>query len=254
MILAAGAGTRLRPLTDRIPKALIEVGGRPLLGWVMESLVRGGINRVVVNAHHHEDRIRTYLRENAPPNVRVGFSPEPDGPYDTGGGLFAAARFFRYDWPFILHNVDVLSDIPMDWLLDEHMRARGRQVATPDRPMGKLLASVAVQARDSSRQLLFDDQGLMGWENRGSKSSPPGSHLVREPIGELARYSFTGIHVLESDVFRLSQRSGAFSIITLYLELAKEGWVIEPVVVSSYNWMDVGTPERLEEARRLYGP
>jgi NDP-sugar pyrophosphorylase family protein len=216
------------------------VGGRPLLGWVMERMVEAGANRIIVNTHHHEDQIRAYLHANAPADAEIAISPEPDGPYETGGGLFAAAHLFREDTPFLLHNVDVLSQIPLDEVFAAHAAAHDRADAKP-------VASLAVQSRDAKRRLLFDDLGLMGWENRGSDRARDGSHQVREPVGKLTRWSFTGIHVLEPRVFELSDRTGGFSIITLYLELAQQGHSILPVDVSAHNWIDVGTRERLEE-------
>lgn len=245
MILAAGAGTRLRPLTDRVPKALIEVADRPLLAHVIDRLVEAGATRIVINTHHHEEQIRTFLAGNTPQHVEIAISPEPEGPYDTGGGLFAAAPLFKGDGPFLLHNVDVLSRIPLDALLAAH-------VAAEDHEEGRLVASLAVQARDASRQLLFDTRGLMGWENRGSEGEVQASHHVREPIGALERWSFAGIHVLEPRIFDLSDRTGAFSIITLYLELARQGHSILPVDMSPHDWIDVGTSERLDEARALF--
>ncbi len=264
MILAAGAGTRLHPLTDRIPKALVEVGGRPLLGLVIERVVGAGAKRIVVNTHHHEEQIGDYLRDNAPEGVDIALSSEPDGPYDTGGGLFAAAPLFREEGPFLLHNVDVLSSIPLDGLVEEHLAARARMEGVLRRPTDavagtegaeapprrSLVASLAVQARDAKRRLLFDDLGLMGWENWGSDRAAEGLHRVRDPVGDLRRWSFTGIHVVEPGIFGLSDRTGTFSIITLYLELAAQGHMILPIDASDYDWIDIGTPERLAEAER----
>ena len=241
MILAAGAGTRLRPITDRIPKALVELRGRPLLARVLDRLIEVGVTRVIVNTFHHDDQIRTFLRRNGPPGVEIVFSPEPDGPYDTGGGLFAAAPLFREDQPFLLHNVDVLSTIPLGELLTTHLAEKEGSENT-------LVASLAVQTRDANRQLLFDDRGLLGWENMGSDRAARGSHRVREPVGLLQSMSFTGIHVVDPKIFSLSDRKGTFSIITLYLELAALGHRIASVDVSAHEWIDVGTQERLEQA------
>ncbi len=265
MILAAGAGTRLRPVTDRIPKALVAVGGRPLLGLVMKRVAEAGATRIVVNTHHHEEQIRDYLRDHTLADVDVAISSEPDGPYDTGGGLFAAAPLFQEEGPFLLHNVDVLSNIPLDGLVEEHLAARARMEGVLQRPTDadagtegaeapprrSLVASLAVQARDAARRrLLFDDLGLMGWENWGSDRAPEGFHRVREPVGDLRRWSFTGIHVVEPGIFGLSARTGTFSIITLYLELAAQGHMILPIDCSDHDWIDIGTPERLAEAER----
>ena len=241
MILAAGAGTRLRPLTDRTPKALVEVQGRPLLAHVLDRLIDVGVTRAIVNAHHHEERIRAFLHERAQPGVETVLSPEPDGPYDTGGGLFAAAPLLRGNSPFLLHNVDVLSTIPLNELLERH------HVCT-ERPEHKIVASLAVQTRHADRRLLFDELGLLGWENTGGELAPPGAHRVREPVGRPHKLSFTGIHVVDPKIFSLSDRTGTFSIITLYLELAAAGHRIMPIDVSSHDWIDAGTPERLREA------
>jgi MurNAc alpha-1-phosphate uridylyltransferase len=246
MILAAGAGTRLRPLTDRIPKALVPVRGRPLLAHVMDRLVAAGATRVIVNTCHHAEQIAAFLERHAPPGVEIALSHEPDGPYDTGGGLLAAAPLFRSDGPFLLHNVDVLSRIPLDGLLAEHR-------AASEHAGGRLLASLGVQDRVSERQLVFDDEGLMGWENRGRDGSVRESQHVREPVGPLRRWSFTGIHVLEPAVFGLTDRTGRFSIVTWYLELAQQGYRILPVDVSAHEWLDVGTHARLAEAEERTG-
>ena len=241
MILAAGLGTRLRPLTDTLPKALIPVRGRPLLAHVMDRLVATGVTRIIVNVCHHADQVRAFLERHAPLGIDVALSPEPDGPYDTGGGLLAAAPLFRKAETLLLHNVDVLSAIPLDRLLAAHRAAR-------ERSAGVLVASVAVQARDTSRQLLFDAQGLMGWENRGSDGAVRESQRVREPVGPLRRWSFTGIHALEPAIFGLAERTGRFSIIRWYLDLARRGYTVQPVDMSPYQWTDVGTPERLANA------
>jgi NDP-sugar pyrophosphorylase family protein len=242
MILAAGAGTRLKPITDCTPKALVEVGGRPMLAHVLDRLVEVGVTRVVVNTHHHDDQIKTFVSNSAPPGVEIVLSPEPNGPYDTGGGLFAAAPLFREDQPFLLHNVDVLSTIPLGELLNVHSAENERSQET-------LVASLAVETRETDRQLLFDDLGLMGWENRGSDRAAIGSHRVREPRGKVERKSFIGIHVIDPKIFSLSDRTGTFSIIDLYLELAALGCKIAPIDVTAHDWIDVGTLARLELAQ-----
>ena len=241
MVLAAGAGTRLKPITDRTPKALVEVRGRPMLAHVLDRLKETGVTRVIVNTHHHGGQIHGFVRENDYRGLEISFSPEPDGPYDTGGGLFAAARLFTEDQPFLLHNVDVLSDIPLGELLKTHRAERDCLKET-------LVASLAVDTRDADRKLLFDDLGLMGWENTGSDRAAIGSFRVREPVGTVQKMSFIGIHVLDPKIFSLGDRSGTFSIITLYLELAAAGHRILPVDLSAYNWTDIGTPAKLAAA------
>lgn len=241
MILAAGAGNRLRPLTDTLPKALIEVRGRPLLGHVMDRLVAAGATRIIVNTHYHAQQIGAFLDRHTPAGIEIALSHEPDGPFDTGGGLLAAAPLFNQDGPFLLHNVDVLSHIPLDELLAAHRDAR-------DRADAPLVASLAVQDRDARRRLLFDEQGLVGWENRGPDGAVFDSHRARDHVGGVTRRSFTGIHVLEPAVFDLAERTGRFSIVAWYLELARRGYPVLPIDVSAHRWIDVGTPERLGKA------
>ena len=245
MILAAGAGTRLGELTQTQPKALVDVGGRPLLEWVLQRYEKAGVTRVIVNTHHHDDQIRAFLDSSTPEGMDVEVSYEPDGPYETGGGLFYAKDRFLSDSPFLLHNADVLSTIDLAGLMAEHQETRRAQG-------DRVVASLAVQERDSRRVLLFDEMGLLGWENRGSDRGPDGRVQVRDPVGLVSRLSFTGIHVVEPKVFKLSKRTGAFSIISLYLDLAAEGWIIHPVDVSRDEWFDIGTPSRLEDARARF--
>jgi NDP-sugar pyrophosphorylase family protein len=241
MILAAGLGTRLSPLTDRMPKALIPVRGRPLLSHVMDRLAAAGATRLVVNTCRDADQIAHYLASHTPPGVEVALSHEPDGPYDTGGGLVAAAHLFRREGPILLHAVDVLSRIPLEVLLAEHGAAR-------ERLGNEVLATLAVQERLTLRRLLFDDHGLMGWERRGVDGRAEESRRVREPVGGLRDLAFAGIHVVEPAILDLTDRTGAFPLRTAYLDLAARGFLIQAVDVSAHQWLDVGTPERLREA------
>jgi NDP-sugar pyrophosphorylase family protein len=243
MIFAAGAGTRLRPLTDRIPKALVEVHGRPMLARVLDRLMDIGVTRVIVNVHHREAQIRTFLSEYRTPDIDIAISPEPDGPYDTGGGLFAAAPLFSENRPFLIHNVDVISSVSTHGLLWAH-------AAAIDSPESAPVATLAVMSRDAERRLIFDDLGLMGWENTGSDRAPVGSHLVRDAVGSMQSMAFTGIHMVDPKIFSLSERKGTFSIVTLYLELAAAGHKILPYDASGCEWYDIGTPEQLAEAER----
>ena len=245
MILAAGAGTRLGSITEELPKALVQVGDKPLLGWVAESFARAGVRRIIVNTHHHEVQVRAFLHDLEIPGVTFVISQEPGGPFETGGGLFRAASHFQEKKPFLLHNADVLSTIPLGSLVNRHQEMRGTGET-------HVVASLAVQQRDSRRVLLFDDLGLLGWENRGSDRAPDGKHQVRQAVGAIRKWSFTGIHVVDPAIFGLSERTGSFSIITLYLELAAAGWTISPIDVSEEEWFDVGTPERLERARTRF--
>jgi len=214
------------------------VRGRPLLAHVMDRLVAAGATRLIVNTSRHGGQITRWLEEH-PPGVEVLISPEPDGPYDTGGGFLAAGRLFRRDGLILLHAVDVLSRIPLETLLARHRLAR-------ERPGNPVLGTLAVQDRPSSRRLLFDEQGLMGWENRAAG----GSRRVREPAGPVRDFAFAGIHVVEPEMLELAERTATFPIVELYLDLAARGYRIEPADISAHAWQDVGTPERLREAER----
>lgn len=232
MVLAAGLGTRLRPLTNDRPKALVEVGGRSLLEITLTRLRSFGVTDVVVNAHHFADRLIEHLRTHANFGMHVEVSRE-DVLLDTGGGLKKAAHFFlkgETDEPFLLHNVDVISTIDLARMVRFHEEQ-------------KTLATVAVQQRATSRYLLFDDNlQLCG-------------RLVREGPDELARtcppsraLAFCGIHVISPHLLRMLTEEGAFSIIASYLRLASQGQRIVAFRADEYYWRDLGKPENLRQA------
>jgi NDP-sugar pyrophosphorylase family protein len=233
MLLAAGLGTRLRPLTEHIPKALVEVGGVPILERVARSLIAAGADRLVVNAHHFADRISEYVESRHGFGVEVHVSREPDQPLETGGGLLRAAPLLRRDAPFFLHNADVLTDLPLVEMYEAHLRAGA-------------LASVAVMSRETSRYLLFDDEGLLGRadEHKGLRLE------VRTAIGEVRPLAFAGVHVISPDMLDLITERGAFSILDPYLRLAGEGHRIVPYRIDGSYWNDIGKPDQLEGARR----
>lgn len=233
MILAAGLGTRLRPLTDTTPKPLLQVGGIPLLGRIARSLVAAGADRLVINTHHHADQIEAYVHSCDGFGVEVRFSNEPDKPLDTGGGLWQAREHFRGEAPFCLHNGDILTDAPLDALYATHKDSDA-------------LATLAVRPPSEQRYLVFDDAGLIGFSPRGGGAE----RLVREPVGPLQRWDFAGIHVIHPRIFDLIEERDAFSIIDVYLRLSKAGTAIRPFPFDGI-WLDIGTPERLGEADRV---
>lgn len=233
MLLAAGLGTRLRPLTDRMPKALVEVGGVPILERVARRLIEAGADRLVINVHHFRDQIRRFVEERGGFGVEVAFSEEVDAPLETGGGVLRAAPLFRGDAPFFLHNADILTDLPLREMYAAH------QAAAP-------LATLAVMERPTSRYLLFDDEGLLGRadERKGIRIE------VRHPVGAVRRLAFAGVHVVSPDLPALLTERGAFSILDPYLRLAGEGMRILPFRSDGAYWSDIGKPEELEAARR----
>lgn len=235
MILAAGRGSRLGELGARTPKALLRVGGTTLLERTLARLASAGADRIIVNVHHHADRIEAVLVELAPRFERTDIlvSSEPDQPLETGGGLVHAAPLFRRDAPFFLHNVDVVSDCDLQSLYEAH----GRQ---------DCLATLAVHERRATRELLFDAVGLLGrWDLRTGRKQ-----VGRPPAGPVLHRAFTGIHVISPRIFEHLEPAGAFSIIDAYLRLVERGHVVRPHDISGSMWLEVGTPERLEAARR----
>ncbi|MBW3660574.1 MAG: NTP transferase domain-containing protein [Gemmatimonadetes bacterium] len=232
MILAAGLGTRLAPITDTIPKALVEVGGVPMLERIARRLVAAGADRLIVNVHHHVDRIETFL-ENADLGVEVAISREPERPLGTGGGVKAARALFRRDRPFFLHNVDILTDADLDSMYADHVGSDAS-------------ASLAVGRRETSRFLLFDEIGLYGWSNTGTGDSV----TAREPAGQTDRWPFAGIHVVDSELLDLLTEEGTFSILAAYLRLSAAGHRIVAWDIGGSEWMEIGNLERLERARR----
>jgi NDP-sugar pyrophosphorylase family protein len=235
MILAAGLGTRLRPLTDDRPKALVEIAGRTLLQITLSRLSALGVHDVIVNAHHFADMILAYLKENDNFGMRIEVSRE-ESLLDTGGGLKKAAYFFldgqkHADEPFILHNVDVLSSVDLDRMVRYHIEHRA-------------LATLAVQDRQTSRYLLFDEQLVLC----GRKSGRDGDAELVRASRQVQALAFSGIHVISPRIFALMTEEGAFSIITSYLRLAEREEQILAFRADEYYWRDLGRPEDIWHA------
>ncbi|MGB7549072.1 MAG: nucleotidyltransferase family protein [Terracidiphilus sp.] len=235
MILAAGLGTRLRPLTDDRPKALVEVEGRTLLEIALLRLRAFGVREVIVNAHHFADMIVEYLRANANFGMRIEVSRE-QVLLDTGGGLKMAAHFFLEagedsQQPFILHNVDVISTIDLGRMIRFHAEHDA-------------LATLAVQGRETARYLLFDQQGRLCGRRAGHDGEV---ELVRS-ASQAQALAFSGVHVLSPRIFSRMEEEGAFSIIATYLRLAAQGENILAFRADEYYWRDLGRPEDLLQA------
>jgi NDP-sugar pyrophosphorylase family protein len=240
MILAAGLGTRLRPLTNDRPKALVTVAGRTMLEIALARLRQFGVDAVVINTHHYAERIRQYLVANANFGMRIEISHEEEL-LDTGGGLKKAAWFFLEGKspddptlaPFLLHNVDVISTIDLARMAEFHAER-------------KELATLAVMDRETSRYLLFDDEGLLCGRRKG-----------RDGAGEMARatqdvraLAFCGIHVISPRIFGLMTETGAFSIVDAYLRLAAQGEKIAGFQADGAYWRDLGRAEPIAAAAR----
>jgi NDP-sugar pyrophosphorylase family protein len=232
MILAAGLGTRLRPLTDDRPKALVEINGRSFLELALARLRRFGVTEVIVNVHHFADKVVDYLHEHDSFGMRVEISRE-ETLLDTGGGLKKAAWFFLEDGddePFLVHNVDVLSSIDLERMVQSHHERQA-------------LVTLAVQGRDTSRYLLFDDRLQL----RNPKTSPD-QDGASQPAAQFLPLGFCGIHVLSPRIFRLMPEESIFSIIPAYLRLAAQGERVMGFRADEYYWRDLGTQESLRQA------
>src|SRR6516225_3066232 len=233
MVLAAGLGTRLRPLTDNKPKALVEVAGRTLLEITLTRLKSFGVGEAIVNVHHFADQVVDYLEFHNNFAMRIEVSRE-DVLLDTGGGLKKAAWFFLEngtDQPFLLHNVDVLSSIDLAQMVKAHQESQS-------------LTTVAVQKRESSRQLLFDERGQLCGRRAGRDEKP---EMVR-PTQISEPLAFNGIHVISPHLLKLITEDGFFSIVNTYLRLAGQHEKISAFRADAFYWRDLGKPEGIREA------
>jgi len=232
MVLAAGLGTRLRPLTNDRPKALVEVGGQPMLEIVLARLRAFGIRDVIINVHHFADMLIDYLRANDNFGMNIEVSCE-DVLLDTGGGLKKAGYFFAdSDDPFLLHNVDVLSNIDFAAMVRAHQEHDA-------------LATLAVQPRGTSRQLLFNEELLLC----GRRTLDQADEIVH-PSARMVPLAFAGIHVISPAIFGAMTEEGVFSIVDAYLRLAGEGAKIAGFRADEYYWRDLGTGESIRRAEQ----
>lgn len=235
MVLAAGLGTRLRPLTANRPKALVEIAGRTLLEITLARLRGLDVREVIVNVHHFADQIVQYLKANTNFGMRIEISRE-EMLLDTGGGLKKAAWFFledsaSRDESFIVHNVDVISTIDLAKMVEAH-------------EANDALATLAVQKRESSRQLLFDNH-LQLSGRRARRDREP--EIVRQSP-RLEPLAFSGIHVISPRLLAMMSEDGIFSIVASYLRLAGHGEKILGFRADQYYWRDLGRIEDLHQA------
>jgi len=240
MILAAGLGTRLQPLTNDRPKALVEVGGRTLLQITLCRLRHFGVHEVIVNVHHYAEMVLDYLKANDNFGMNIEVSRE-EVLLDTGGGLKKAAWFFRDSSatprePFILHNVDILSSIDLDRMVRFHTEHDA-------------LATLAVQDRETSRYLLFDEHGrLCGRQTRRGPMTEDAKDEFVRPVVDARALAFSGVHIISPQLFAKMGEEGAFSIISAYLRLAAHGEEIIAFGADEYYWRDLGRPEDITQA------
>ena len=234
MIFAAGLGTRLKPLTDTMPKAMVPVGGKPLLQRIIEKLKATGFNEIVINVHHFPEQIIDFVRSNNNFGIRIEFSDESELLLDTGGGIKKASWFFDDGKPFLVHNVDILSNIDLTELYQSHVENQS-------------LATLVCSERKTSRYLLFDqNHNLKGWINeKTGEVKSPFANFDPEKHTKLA---FSGIHVLNPAIFSyLKDFPKKFSIIDFYLSICnKEN--LKAYIPNNLSLLDVGKINSLDEA------
>jgi len=235
MIFAAGLGTRLTTETTNKPKALVDIGGKPLLQHAIEKLKNEGISEIVVNVHHFAELVKSFLNANDF-GIPIHISDESAKLLDTGGGLKKAACFLTGNEPILIYNVDILSNLNLPLLLKEHLKSGA-------------LITLAVRKRKTQRYFKFDKQKqLVGWINKKTGETKISRTENFETSTEMA---YSGINIIQPDIFSLMPETDRFSITDFYLELAKT-YPIKGYFDDSDLWMDVGKTEQLEEARGLF--
>lgn len=235
LIFAAGLGTRLRPLTNDRPKALVEINGMTLLEIVIRRLKKAGVTNLIINVHHHAQMIIDFLKSKNNFDVNIVISDERDELLETGGGLLKAADFFSDGKPFFVHNVDILSDIDLKKMYEEHVKS-------------KAVATLSTRHRATSRYLLFNKKNaLYGWMNIKTGKMI----LCKKKKGKLNLRAFSGIHVISPDLFdAMPEDKKRFSIIDVYLAAAAYQKIVG-YPHEEDKWMDVGKIENIEEAKVL---
>jgi len=234
MIFAAGLGTRLAPLTNDRPKAMVEVGGIPLLEICIRRLIRCGFTDIVVNVHHFADLIIDFLNDKDNFGVNIKVSDEREMLLETGGGLKKAAWFFDDDKPFLVCNVDVLTNLDLRKLYDTHCASWA-------------IATLATRTRTTSRYLLFDKKNtLQGWKNMKTGEV----RLPSNSKADLTPFAFSGIHVINPSIFDVMREEGKFSIIKTYLNLVPNH-ALKAYPHDDDIWLDVGKPESLAQAKEI---
>ena len=233
MIFAAGLGTRLYPITLNKPKALVEVAGKTLLQMAIEKVSNAGYHELVVNVHHFGDQIIDFLKMNKDFGLSIKISDERGQLLDTGGGLVKAAPWLEGVEPFLVYNVDVLSDIDLQQFRKYHEELGG-------------LATLAVRDRETARYLAFDESmQLSGWKNIKT-----GNEIISRNMQNNSLLAFSGIQLIEPAIFKLISETGNFPLMSLYLRLAAEHRIMG-FLDNSNLWMDLGKPDQIKEAERF---
>ncbi len=237
MLFAAGLGTRLRPLTDNRPKALVEVNGTPLLEIAIRRLIAAGCREVIVNVHHFAEQIIGFLKKNDHFGIRIAISDERETLLETGGGLKKAAWFFDDETPFLVCNTDVLTNLDLQKFYQKHLESGA-------------LATLAVRNRPSSRSFLFDEKmHLTGWQNtKTGETRWCNPKYINTQTHKHTPFAFSGIHALNPAIFdRMPDEEQKFSIVETYLQAAASETILGYPHDGDF-WFDVGKPEALAKA------
>jgi len=235
MILAAGLGTRLKPFTDKHPKALAVVNNKTILQRNIRYLASFEINTIIINIHHFADQIISFIKKNKGFGSNISFSDERDEVLETGGGIKKAAWFFeKQNEPFVVMNVDVLTDMNLNAMISLHQT-------------NKPLATLAVSSRKTSRYFLFNEQNILcGWKNVKT-----GEEKISRQSSKYIEKAFSGIHIISPEIFPLIKMEGKFSMVDVYLELAK-AHSIQAFDHTGSRFIDVGKPESILEAAQIF--
>lgn len=232
MIFAAGLGKRLGIITENIPKALVDINGKTALHLAVENCTNHGFDDIIINVHHFAEMVEAEVERLTQIGFRIAVSDERGKLLETGGGLYKAREFF--DSPFLIYNVDIISDLDLSALYRHHLKMKG-------------LATLAVRSRPGSRFYLIDDSGrICGWRNRST-----GEEIITgKPQGDLSEIAFSGLHIVEPEIFNY-MNEGIYTMTDLYLRLSEKHKIFTYRDDSGY-WGDIGTPESLEYARKFF--
>lgn len=236
MIFAAGLGTRLKPFTDHMPKALVPVAGKPMLEHVINKLKSAGVDEIVINVHHFAQQIIDFLKEKDNFGIKIWISDETEELLETGGGIKKAAPFFNE--PFLVHNADILSNVDLKSMYDYHL-TNGND------------ATLLVSSRKTVRYLLLDDTNrLRGWVNKETLQTKPEGFIYQPEVQK--EYAFGGIHIISPTLFKYmgNQWTGKFSIMDFYLQTCKEAQ-LGGYIKEDLQLIDIGKPEMLAKAEEF---
>lgn len=241
MIFAAGLGTRLRPLTNDRPKALVEIGGKTMLERVITKLAEAGFDDITINIHHFGQKIIDFLEQHNNFGLNIHISDERDLLLDTGGGILKARHLLDGNEPFLVHNADIVTSVDLHAMWNTHIESGA-------------MATLLVKDRKTSRYFVFDgDNRLQGWINKSTGETRPSAFTHCEGMRELA---FGGIHVISPSIFdeleKYSQGQAKFSITPFYVDECHNHVIKGFVQNTPYTWLDVGKPETLKEAEELF--